>query len=280
MFELPECVTLARQMSNALRGRRVARGELGNRPHKFVWYNRGPEEFSRLVSGKLLGGTTARGRWLFVPLEPGFVLLLGECGGRMLYHRPGEPPPSAYHLLLTLDDDSHFSVTTRMWGAMELYEEGREQERQNVQGMRPTPTEKRFSLSYFEGLIASLAGKDRRTAKGLLTQEQLVPGLGNAIAQDILFRARLHPKHPLADLNESERCGLYEAVVDTVAKVIEAGGRHDETDLYGRPGGYVRIMDHRAVGRPCPECGAPVEKISYLGGACYFCPVCQPAPSS
>jgi formamidopyrimidine-DNA glycosylase len=61
----------------------------------------------------------------------------------------------------------------------------------------------------------------------------------------------------------------------TVGQVTARGGRNDEYDLYGQPGGYVRIMDKHAAGRPCPECGKKVEKMQYLGGACYFCPGCQ-----
>ena len=57
--------------------------------------------------------------------------------------------------------------------------------------------------------------------------------------------------------------------------MTEKGGRNDEVDLLGNPGGYVRIMDSRAAGQPCPKCGRTVEKIQYLGGACYFCPKCQ-----
>jgi formamidopyrimidine-DNA glycosylase len=54
------------------------------------------------------------------------------------------------------------------------------------------------------------------------------------------------------------------------------GGRSDEFDLHGNPGGYARLMDTNAEGRPCPACGTRVLKIAYLGGACYFCPKCQP----
>ena len=60
-----------------------------------------------------------------------------------------------------------------------------------------------------------------------------------------------------------------------VTEVIDKGGRYDEYDLYGNRGGYVRLMDKNAVGRPCPECGGDVQKIQYLGGACYLCPSCQ-----
>jgi len=59
---------------------------------------------------------------------------------------------------------------------------------------------------------------------------------------------------------------------------IERGGRDTEVDLYGAPGGYTPILDRRAKGVPCPDCGTPIQKISYLGGSCYVCPGCQPAP--
>ena len=275
MFELPEFVTLSKQFNDTLKGKTIQRGTLGNSPHKFVWYNRTREEFESLTRGKTVGEATSRGKWLFVPLEPGYVLLLGECGGKVLLHPPGSKVPPKYHMYITFDDGSFLTATTQMWGAMELYEEGAEQDRQYVKGMKPTPVEPEFSFGYFDALIDDLATEKRRSAKALLTQDQLIPGLGNAIAQDILFRARLGPKHPIDDLDTDQRRALYDAIVGTVAEVIEQGGRYDEFDLYGRRGGYVRLMDKNAVGRPCPACGGIVEKIQYLGGACYFCPACQ-----
>jgi formamidopyrimidine-DNA glycosylase len=275
MFELPEFVTLARQMNATLKGKTIQRGQLGNSPHKFVWYNRSHEEFDRLTKGKTIGEARAKGKWLFIPLEPGYVLLLGECGGKVLYHSPGAKVPKKYHLYITFEDDSFLTATTQMWGAMELYEKGEEQNRQYVKGMRITPIEPGFTFDYFCALVDELVEGKKRSAKGLLTQDQIIPGLGNAIAQDILFRARLHPRHPTADLSAGQRRALYHAIVDTVGEVIEQGGRYDEYDLHGNRGGYVRTMDRNAVGRPCRECGGEIEKIQYLGGACYLCPNCQ-----
>lgn len=275
MFELPEYVTLAKQMNETLPGKIIRSGQLGNSPHKFVWYNRSPEEFERLTQGKRIGAAQVKGRWLFIPLEPGYVLVLGECGGKVLYHPPGSKPPHKYHLYLTFDDGSFLTATTQMWGAMELYEQGAEQNREYIKGMRPTPLEPEFTFDYFSSLIDTLIAEKKRSVKGLLTQEQSIPGLGNAIAQDIMFRARLHPQHSLAGLGPEQKRALYQAILDTVGQVIEQGGRYDETDLYNRPGKYVRLMDKQAVGRPCPACGCPIEKMQYLGGTCYFCPGCQ-----
>jgi formamidopyrimidine-DNA glycosylase len=275
MFELPEYTVLAKQINKTLAGKTIRKGSQGNSPHKFVWYNRKHEEFTKLTKGKVIGQARVQGRWMIVPFEPDYNLVLGECGGNMLYHPDASELPEKYHLWLEFEDGSSFTVTTQMWGAMELYECGKEQERQYIKGMRVTPVEKAFTYKYFSGLIDELLQGQKRSTKSLLTQDQLIPGLGNAIAQDILFQARLLPRRSLAELSPGQRRDLYDAIVDTVREVIKKGGRNDETDLFGKPGGYVRLMDSGAAGKPCPECGTKVQKIQYLGGACYFCPKCQ-----
>ena len=97
-----------------------------------------------------------------------------------------------YHLHLIFEDDSFLTATTQMWGAMELYEKGEEQHRKYVQGMKTTPIEAEFTLDYFSSLVEDVIAEKKQSVKGLLTQDQIIPGLGNAIAQDIMFRARLH----------------------------------------------------------------------------------------
>ena len=275
MFELPEFVTLAKQVNEALMGKVIKKGSLGNVPHKFVVYNRSPNEFETLTRGKTIGKARSRGKWLFVPLEPGYVLLLGECGGKVLYHPPGSKVPVKYHLYLSFEDGSFFTATTQMWGGMDLDEIGQEYNRPYIRDMRPTPVEPEFTFDYFCVLVDALTQAGKRSVKGLLTQDQLIPGLGNAIAQDILFRARLHPRHPIDDLNKSERRQLYRAILKTVSEVIKQGGRYDEYDLYNHPGGYIRILDKNTVGHSCPECSQKIEKFQYLGGTCYICPNCQ-----
>ncbi len=273
MFELPEYVTLARQINDTLKEKIIMRGVLGNTPHKFVWYNRTHGEFERLTKGKKVGEARARGKWLFVSLYPGYVLLLGEFGGKVLYHPPGSKLPKKYHLYITFADNSFFTATTQMWGAIELYEEGKEKNRKYIKGMKKTPIDNGFTFEYFCKLIDNLA--EKKSAKGLLTQDQLIPGLGNAIAQDILFKAGCHPRYPVDVLMKSQRKKLYNAIKGTVNEIIKKGGRYDEYDLYNNPGKYHRIMDKNRAGQPCPRCGSTIKKMQYLGGTCYFCPSCQ-----
>ena len=92
-----------------------------------------------------------------------------------------------------------------MWGAVELYEKGKEYSGKYVKDMKITPIEAEFTYQYFCKLIDTLSQEVKKSAKGLLTQDQTIPGLGNAIAQDILFKAGLHPKHPINDLEEEQK---------------------------------------------------------------------------
>ena len=275
MFELPELTTIASQMADTVEGKTIAEGSLGNTPHKFVWYNREHDEFTRLAGGKRIGQAHAEGKWLFVPLEPGYVLLLGEWGGRILYHPAPATPPKKYHLYLGFEDGSAFSATTQMWGGVALFEHGLEREYTYIKDMRTQPSDPEFTFEYFTSLAREARAEGKRSVKGLLTQEGFVPGVGNAIAQDIMFRARLHPKRDIGGLSEAQLRALYYETVGTVRDTTEAGGRNDERDLFGNAGGYARLMDAKAVGRPCPNCGGPVDKLQYLGGACYVCPSCQ-----
>lgn len=275
MFEIPEYITLSRQINQHLSGKVIRTGNLGNSLHKFVWHNRTEEDFARLVAGRTIGESFVRGRWMFIPLEPGYHLLFGECGGKMIYHKPDTEHPKKYHLCLEFEDGSFLTETTQMWGAMELHDRESVWERQYIKDMRPTPLDETFTFDYFTRLVDEACSEKKTSAKSLLTQDQLIPGLGNACAQDILFLARLHPRHDVAELDRDRLRQLYDAIQTTLAAIIEGGGRADEFDLFGEPGGYRRLMDKNAVGKPCPVCGTLIEKFAYLGGICYVCPSCQ-----
>ena len=275
MFELPEILTLANQINRTIKGKTIKRGVLGNSPHKFVWYNRKHPEFEKLVKNKKMGKAHAQGNWMFINLEPGYVLVIGEFGGKVLFHNPGSAVPKKYHLYITFTDNSIFTATTQMWGAVEIYKKGEEKSGKYVKNMKLTPVDKGFTYVYFKKLISHL--EEKKSAKGLLTQDQLIPGIGNAITQDILYKAGLHPRFPVSDLTEKQTRKLYDTMIKTVQAVIKKGGRCDEFDLYGNKGGYKRLMDKNTAGKACPECNKKIQKIQYLGGTCYVCPGCQKA---
>ena len=103
----------------------------------------------------------------------------------------------------------------------------------------------------------------------------MIPGLGNGVLQDILWKAKLSPRRKLNTLSTAERLGLFTHLKQTLAEMTNLGGRDTEKDLYANPGGYAVTMSAKNNGKPCPACGNLIVKEAYLGGSVYYCKECQ-----
>jgi formamidopyrimidine-DNA glycosylase len=275
MIEMPEAVKLAGQMDQALKGRRIKRGTRGNSPHKFAFYSGSPEEYEAILNGRTVGGSTVHGGEILTSIEPDYLLVTGCGGERILLHDSEVTLPKKHQLLLEFDGGSFLSVSVQGWGAALLVKRSEADSHPLVGPRRVSPVNEEFTFERFDGLFRELQSTDPRSTKYFVISKPGVWGVGNGYLQDILYRARVHPKRRAIELTDGERRALYDAIRLTIAEAIAQGGRDTERDLYNAPGGYVRILDSRAVGRPCRECGAAIEKISFLGGASYFCPRCQ-----
>jgi formamidopyrimidine-DNA glycosylase len=141
----------------------------------------------------------------------------------------------------------------------------------------PPPLSDDFTLDYFQGLFSELEADDSRSVKFFVISKPGVLGVGNGCLQDILWRAKIHPRRRAVGVSAVEQAALHSAIRTTLQMMIDGGGRDGDYDLFDRPGGYRRILYSKSVGQPCPVCGTPFEKAAYLGGAIYFCPQCQPA---
>ena len=279
MIEMPEAATLARQMGAELTGKTITRFARGTQTHRFLWLNRPDEEYESILPGKTITGANHYGRSIYLFMGEENMLWWGDAGGKILYHAPGEKTPSKYHLGWEFSDGSHLTYALQMWGAVKLLDASEFNECPHDETGLP-PLHPDFTFERFDSMLDEYPEKTSKGVKGFLVATGYsipnhVHGLGNAIVQDILFHARLSPKSKIPDINLEERQRLYDAIQSTVAEAIEAGGRYDEFDLYGNKGGYVRLMDSKTANTPCPNCGTDIQKISYLGGACYLCPNCQ-----
>jgi len=279
MIEMPEATILARQMNAELTGKTILRFARGTQTHKFLWLNRSEEEYEIILPGKTITGASSYGRSVYLHMGRENMLWWGDAGGKILYHAPGEAVPAKCHLLWEFSDGSHLTYALQMWGAVKLLDAAEFNERPHAETGLP-PLHPDFTFERFNTMLDEYPEKTSKGIKGFLVatgyvMSNHVSGLGNAIVQDILFHARLSPRRKTPDITPEERQRLYDAIQSTIAKAIEQGGRYDEYDLYGNPGGYVRLMDSKTVDKPCPNCGIEIQKISYLGGACYLCPNCQ-----
>jgi formamidopyrimidine-DNA glycosylase len=271
MINLPEALTIAKQMNEELVDKRVEYGNCGNSPHKFAWYSRKDKEYEKILAGKTIGEAKGDGNWITIPMGPGFALMLGDMGGRILFHQNEDTLPKKYQFMLRFEDQTYLTVTIQMWGFIKLVEDSEAAKRPKAL----TPISDDFTYERFKQLIQDFDKKDKKSIKYFMISESGVSGIGNSYLQDIFFKAKIHPKRIVAEIDEGELSALYDSIREVIADAIEKGGSYDERDLFNNPGFYRRILDSKARGNPCQNCGTSIEKIQYLGGASYFCPVCQ-----
>src|ERR1700724_1884312 len=119
--------------------------------------------------------------------------------------------------------------------------------------------------------------------KALLLDQTVLRGVGNIYADESLWRAKIHPARPGAQLSKKQVATLRKGLQDVLQKAILARGSSisDFLDAEGQPGEYQRR--HRAYGREgkrCFRCKATIQRVIVAGRSSYFCPKCQPAPRS
>jgi formamidopyrimidine-DNA glycosylase len=275
MIELPEALIIARQMSEELKGKQIESGIRGNVPHKFAFYSGSAEEYEAILKGRMMGEATGHGNAILASVGPDYTLVLGGGGERILFHQSESTLPKKHHLLLHYQDGTYLTVTVQGWGNALLLRQSELVEHPHVGEKRVSPLTDAFTFDYLQGLFEELEEEDSRSIKFFIVSQPGIWGVGNGYLQDILFRTKIHPRRKAIDIVEEERRALHKAIRETLKQAVDLGGRDTERDLYNRRGGYRRIMDSKSVGKPCPECGTPVEKTQYLGGACYLCPSCQ-----
>ena len=275
MIELPEATIIARQIDQTLRGKRIATGLAGSSPHKFAFLTGTPEEYQAWLSGRTITGARPHGSNLIVALDDGRELVLGGGGERILYHASAATVPQKHQLLLTFADRTCLSVSVQGWGSIQVFTPVGRDLVTWLKPKGPSPLDAAFTSAYLAETMASIPSDDKRSVKYALISEPGVWGVGNGYLQDILFSAHLHPKRRMAEVSAAELTELHASIAEVMRVALANGGRDTEWDLFGQAGGYVRKMDSRTVGQPCPACGTPIAKIAFSVGACYFYPQCQ-----
>ena len=126
-----------------------------------------------------------------------------------------------------------------------------------------------------EGFAAALRSGNH-TLKRALTDPRLLSGIGNAYSDEILHRAKLSPVRLTSRLSQAEVARLHAAAAGVLEEWVrrlqdEAGGDFPSKVTAFRPGMAV----HGRYRQPCPDCGAPVQRILYASNETNYCPPCQ-----
>ena len=274
MIELPEALTLAKQINEHLTGKVVRSTEAAHSPHKFTWYHGDPAEYSAKLKDNVV--LSARGAGMFVEITLSESMLLFNDGVNLRLHPNAGPLPAKHQLLITFEDGASLSASVAMYGGVICWEKSEPYENTyyEIAQRKPSPLSDEFDEAYFRELLFPEAVR-KLPLKAALATEQRIPGLGNGCLQDILWVAQLHPRRKVNTLTDSEIGRLFGSVKGTLKNMTEAGGRSTEKDLLGQPGGYRVVLSAKTKGTPCPRCGMEIVKEAFLGGSIYTCPKCQ-----
>lgn len=273
MLELPEVLTLSKQANDTLSGKTITQVFNATKPHKFTFYNGDPLEYGKLLNGRTIESSKGYGMFVDFLLSDNITVNIGD-GTNARYYHPGDKIPASYQLLLTFDDDSFLAFTVAMYGFINAFPDDTfDNKYYRMSRESVSPLSDKYTPARFEELFT--LAKKTLTAKALLATGQRIPGVGNGVAQDILFNAGVHPKQKVSEMPDAKKELLFNSLKDTLSEMTFEGGRDTQTDLYGSAGGYHTILSSKTWKNPCPRCGSSIIKEAYLGGSVYYCPECQ-----
>jgi formamidopyrimidine-DNA glycosylase len=276
MMEYPEVVCMRDQMRETLIGKRIRRVFVEHMD-EYAGTIRGtlliqpPDVFQRRLEGGKIVGVENVCQTLLIAVDTGHTLNLGAIYGAIRYHPTSETLPRRKRPCLQLDfaDGTYLTVVISLFGEIRVLDEAEKAAYLAKRDARQvTPDSEWFTLEGFRAALAEEAVA-KVSAKKLLTSRMpvyYVDGLGGGYVQEILYRAKIHPKRKLRSLTGEEQEAYYRSM----------GGRYNERDLYGQPGGFTPHVRKETLSQPCPTCYTPIVRLRFEGGHCYVCPMCQP----
>lgn len=181
--------------------------------------------------------------------------------------RPGKSPIA---LRVALDDDSGFDLTEAgTKKSLAVYVVRDPQDVPGIARLGPEPLDDAFTRDVFAGLLAG-----RRTQiKGLLRDQAVIAGIGNAYSDEILHAARMSPYAIAASLEDAEIDRLYDALRTTLTDAVAAASGKPPADLKDAKRAGFRV--HARRGDACPVCGDTVRSVFFADRSLEYCPTCQ-----
>jgi len=132
-----------------------------------------------------------------------------------------------------------------------------------------------MAAAFTEQLLAGLLAGVRGQVKGVLTDQSLIAGLGNAYSDEVLWQVRLSPFKPAANLSAEDVTRLHTAIVDTLRAATGRAEGLAAAALKAEKKDGLQV--HGRAGQPCPRCGDTVREVSFATKSLQYCPTCQTA---
>lgn len=281
MPELPEVQTTVNGLNKTVRGKKIVavsttyssrhyRGKLEIKDPKFF------KKFKRVVVGQTILGAERRAKNVLINLSNHQTILVHmKMTGHFVYNRPATP---FVRLDFTLNNGKHLVLSDmRKFAKVTLVKTSELGHSLHIKHLGPEPLEKNFQFTNFNSQIQK---RSRGKIKQVLMDQGLISGIGNIYADEILWRAGVHPLSRPDKIPEKNLKNMFRATKEVLRKGLDFGGdsMSDYRNIKGEKGKFQE--HHRAYQKHNTKClkkgcAGILEKIKAGGRSAHFCPVHQ-----
>ena len=270
MPELPEVEALAAYLRERAAGHAVSRIEVSAISALKTY-----DPPVSAATGALVTGARRHGKFLDVELGGDLHLVVHLARAGWLQYRdafkagtPLKPGSGPIALRVRLDDGSGFDLTEA--GTQKKLAAYLVSDPAQVPGVsRLGPDALRVSREEFEQRLKARRGQ----VKGVLTEQEVIAGVGNAYSDEILHAARLSPFAITDRLSAEALDRLYEAMRSVLTDAVDRSVGQRAATLKGEKKSGLAV--HNRTGLPCPVCGTTIREVSFADSSLQYCPGCQ-----
>ena len=268
--ELPEVEALAGYLRERAVGRRVDRVEVAA-INALKTYDPAPTA----VSGRAVVDARRHGKFLDVIFDGDLHLVVHLARAGWLHYReafpstvPLRPGKGPIALRVRLDDGSGFDLTEA--GTQKKLAAYLVTDPTQVPGVAKLgPDALDADLATFTERLRSRRGQ----VKGVLTDQAVLCGVGNAYSDEILHAAKLSPFAITDRLTDDQLATLHAATRTVLGDAVRRSAGHRAAELKGEKRSGLKV--HARTGLPCPVCGDTVREVSFADSSLQYCPTCQ-----
>lgn len=270
MPELPEVEALAAYLRDRAAGHRVERIDLAAISALKTF-----DPPLSAANGRTITGATRHGKFLDIELDGGELHLITHLARAGWLHyrdalspallRPGKGPIA---LRVRLEDGSGFDLTEA--GTQKKLAAYLVTDPTAVPGVsRLGPDALEVSRDEFATALKSRRGQ----VKGVIKEQEVLAGIGNAYSDEILHAAKLSPFAITDRIPDEAMDRLYAATREVLTQAVQRSVGQRAAELKGEKRAGLNV--HARNGLPCPVCGETIREVSYADSSFQYCPGCQ-----
>ena len=274
MPELPEVETIRRSLEEKISGLTITSVDIYL--EKIVKEPTSVEVFKERVTGKRIEKLDRIGKYLLLHLSDGYVMVIHlRMTGRLLYVAQYEDVTKHTHLIFHVSNSYHLRfVDIRQFGTIYILKEDELKTIKGLAVLGPEPLSDNFTA----GFLSEKLHKKAKKIKQVLLEQDVVSGLGNIYADEVLFEAGILPDRKANTLTENEINRLYQSIVEVIKEAICHRGTsfRDYVDGDGEKGDHQNHLKvYQKTNQPCSRCQCHIKKEKIAGRSSHFCPGCQ-----